>query len=78
MANVVDFEEPGGWMVRTSRFGHSARTFFVYELDNNKAAELVQDAISATIGETVDSVNLIHVRELTGCGMKPGEVRQLI
>jgi hypothetical protein len=78
MANMLDMEEPGGWLVRTSRFGHLARTFYVYELDNNKAAELVQNAISVTIGETVEDVKLLNIRKLMGCGMKPGDVKQLI
>ena len=78
MANMVDMEEPGGWLVRTSRFGRLARTFYVYELDNNKAAELVQNAISATIGETVEDVKLLNIRKLMGYGIKPGDVKQLI
>jgi hypothetical protein len=75
---MVDMEEPGGWLVRTLRFGHLPRTFYVYELDINKAAELVRNAISATIGETVEDVKLLNIRKLMGCGMKPGDVKQLI
>jgi hypothetical protein len=40
-------------MVRASRLGGMARTFYVYELEDNKAADLARTAIAATTGETV-------------------------
>jgi hypothetical protein len=55
------------------RFGPD---FYVYELDDNKAAELARTAIPATIRETIETVKLLNVHELTGYGMKPGDVKQ--
>jgi hypothetical protein len=76
--NMVNIEKSGGWMVRASMVGRLARTFYVYELDDNKAAELARKAIAATIGETVEAVKLLNIHELTGYGMKPGEVKQIV
>ena len=78
MVSIVDIEKPGGWMVRASLPGGSAQTFYVYELDDNKAAELARSAIAATIGEAIETVKLLNVHELTGYGMKPGDVKQYI
>ena len=39
MAEITDINQPGGWMVRASMLGGLVRTFYVYELDDNKAAE---------------------------------------
>ena len=64
MANVADIDKPGGWMVRASLPGGSSRTFYVYELDDNKAAELARTTIAPTIGETINSVRLLNVHEL--------------
>ena len=71
MANIAEVDKPGGWMVRASMVGGSARTFYVYELDDNKAAELAKTAIATDIGETVEAVKLLNIHELTGFGMKP-------
>jgi hypothetical protein len=54
------------------------RTFYVYELDDNKAAELAQIAIAATNGEMVEAVKLLNIHELEGHGLKPGDVKQYI
>jgi hypothetical protein len=78
MANITDIDKPGGWMVRASMLGGSVLTFYVYELDDNKAADLARTAIPVTIGETIETVKLLNIRELTCCGMKPGDVKQLI
>ena len=78
MANIVDIDKPGGWMVRAKTLGGLVRTFYVYELDDNKAAELAKTAIAATVGEMVETVKLLNLHELTGCGMKPGEVKQIL
>jgi hypothetical protein len=78
MANMADIEKPGGWMVRASMVGGLARTFYVYELDDNKAAELARNALAATIGETIEAVKLLNIHELTGYGMKPGDVKQIV
>jgi hypothetical protein len=43
-----------------------------------KAAELARTAIAATIGETIETVRLLNIHELTGYGMKPGDVKQYI
>jgi hypothetical protein len=78
MVNIADNDKPGGWMVRASMLGGLARTFYVYELDDNKAAELARTAIPATIGETIEAVKLLNIHELTGYGMKPGDVKQYV
>jgi hypothetical protein len=78
MAYIADIDKPGGWMVRASMLGGSVLTFYVYELDDNKAADLARTAIPATIGETIEAVKLLNVHELSGYGMKPGDVKQYI
>ena len=78
MAHIAQIDDVGGWMVRASMLGGSVRTFYVYELDDNKAAELAKTAIAATIGETVEAVKLLTIHELAGCGMKPGDVNQYV
>jgi hypothetical protein len=78
MVNIADIDKPGGWMIRASMPGGSARTFYVYELDDSKAAELARTAIAATVGETIETVRLLHIHELTGYGMKPGDVKQYV
>jgi hypothetical protein len=78
MAEITDINQPGGWMVRASMLGGLVRTFYVYELDDNKAAELARTAIAATIGETVETVKLLNIQELTDYGMKPGDVKQYV
>jgi DNA polymerase-3 subunit beta len=47
MAKIEDRNKPGGWMVRASLLGGMVRTFCVYELEDNKAAELARIAIAA-------------------------------
>ena len=76
MPQTDDRNKPGGWMVRASVLGGLVQTFYVYELDDNKAADLARTAIPATIGETIETVKLLNVHELTGYGMKPGDVKQ--
>jgi hypothetical protein len=76
MANIADIDKPGGWMVRASMVGGLVRTFYIYELDDNKAAELAKTAIVTGIGETVETVKLLNIHELAGFGMKPGDVKQ--
>lgn len=44
---------------------------------NNKAAELAKIAIAATVGE-IETVKLLNLHELTGYGMKPGDVKQIL
>jgi hypothetical protein len=78
MAEITDINQPGGWMVRASMLGGLVRTFYVYELDDNKAAELAKTAIAATIGETLEAVKLLNIHELTDYGMKPGDVKQYV
>jgi hypothetical protein len=78
MANMADIEKPGGWMVRASIVGGLARTFYIYELDDDKAAELARNAIAATIGETIEAVKLLNIQELQGHGLKPGDVKQIV
>jgi len=78
MNDNADINEPGGWMVRASLLGDLPLTFYVFELDDNKAAELARGAIPATIGETVEAVRLLNIHELTDYGMKPGEVKQYV
>jgi hypothetical protein len=78
VTNIADIDKPGGWMVRASLPGGSPRTFYVYELDDEKAAELARKAIAPTIGETINTVRLLNVPELTGFEMKPGEVKQYV
>jgi hypothetical protein len=76
MANIADIDKPGGWMVLASIVGGLERTFYVYELDDNKAAELANIAIVTRLGETVEAVKLLNIHELAGFGMKPGDVKQ--
>jgi hypothetical protein len=78
MANIAEIESACGWMMRASMLGGSVRIFYVYEPDGNKAAELAKTAIAATIGETVDTVKLLSIHELTGYGMKPGDVKEYV
>ena len=78
MPQTEDRNKPGGWMVRASVLGGFVQTFYVYELDDNQAAEFARRAIGATIGETVETVRLQNVPELTDYGMKPGDVKQYI
>jgi hypothetical protein len=73
----ADISKPGGWLVRASLVGGSPLTFYVFELDNNKAAELARSAIPATLGEAIEAVRLLNIHELTDYGMKPGDVKQL-
>jgi hypothetical protein len=76
--NEHDLNKPAGWMVRASVLGGMVQTFYVYELDDNRAAELVKIAIAATNGETVEAVKLLNIHELEGHGLKPGDVRQYV
>jgi hypothetical protein len=78
MPNIADIDKPGGWMVRASMAGGLVRTFYVYELEDNKAAELARKAIDVTLGETIDTVKLLNIHELSSCGMKPGDVKQYV
>jgi len=77
-ACMTDIDKPGGWMLRASMPGGLVRTFYVYELDDNKAAELAKAAIAVTIGETIETVKLLNIHEFTDYGMKPGDVKQYI
>ena len=76
MAEVEDRNRPGGWMVRASVLGGLVQTFYVYELDDKKAAALARTAIAATNGQMVDAVKLLNIQELEGHGLKPGDVKQ--
>ena len=75
-AEIEDRNRPGGWMVRASVLGGLVQTFYVYELDDKKAAALARTAIAATNGEMVDAVKLLNIQELEGHGLKPGDVKQ--
>ena len=75
-AEIADRNKPGGWMVRASVLGGLAQTFYVYELDDKKAAVLAGTAISATSGEIPDAVRLLSIHELEDHGLKPGDVKQ--
>ena len=65
-------------MVRASALGGLVQTFFVYELDDKKAAALARTAVAATSGEMVDTVKLLSIRELKDHGLKFGEVKRFI
>jgi len=78
MAEIIDRNKPGGWMVRASVLGGFVQTFYVYELDDRKAASLARTAIAATNGELVDAVKLLNIHELEDHGVKPGEVKKFI
>lgn len=65
-------------MVRASALGGLVQTFFVYELDDKKAAALARTAVAATSGEMVDTVKLLSIRELKDHGLKSGEVKRFI
>jgi hypothetical protein len=80
MANIADIDKPTNRaaVVRVSMLGGLVRTLYVYELDDNKAAEWAKIAIAAIVGETVETVKLLNLHELTGYGMKPGDVNQIL
>ena len=78
MDDIADTNKPGGWMVRASMLGGLQLTFYVFELDDNRAAELARSVIPATIGEAIETVKLLNIHELTDYGMKPGEVKQYV
>jgi hypothetical protein len=78
MAEIEDRNKPGGWMVRASVLGGLVQTFYVYELDDKKAAALARTAVAATDGEVVDAVELLNIRELEDHGLKPGDVKQYL
>ena len=78
MADIADVNRPGGWMVRASTLGGMVRTFYVYELDDEKAAALAKTAIQATNGERIDTVKLLDVDELEKHGLKSGDVKQFV
>ncbi len=78
MIKIEDRNKPGGWMVRASLLGGMVQTFYVYELEDNKAAELARIAIAASNGETVEAVKLLEIHELEDRGLKPGDVKQFI
>ena len=52
--------------------------FYVYELNNKKAAAMARTAVAATDGDWVDTVKLLTIDDLEGHGLKPGEVKQII
>jgi hypothetical protein len=76
VAEIDDRNRPGGWMVRASILGGLVQTFYVYELDDKKAATLARTAVAVTDGERVDTVKLLSINELEDHGLKPGEVKQ--
>ena len=76
MAEIKDRNKPGGWMVRASVLGGLVQTFYVYELDDKKAAALARTAVAATGGEMIDAVKLLNIHELEDHGLKPGDVEQ--
>ena len=53
-----------------------ARTFYVYELDQNAAIALAKQKVPVGPGETVEAIAQANIHALTGLGMKPGEVLQ--
>jgi len=61
MAEIEDRNKPGGWMVRASVLGGLVQTFYVYELDDKKAAALARTAVAATGDEMVDASCLISM-----------------
>ena len=75
MAEIEDRNKPGGWMVRASVLGRSVQTFYVYELDDKKAAALARTAITAAGDEMVDAVKLLNIYQLEDHGLKPGDVK---
>lgn len=80
MAEIEDRDrnKPGGWMVRASVLGGLVQTFYVYELDDKKAAALARTAIAATGGEMVDAVKLLNIHELEDHGLQPGDIKQYV
>ena len=66
-----------GWCAHRRSAGW-CRLFFVYELDDKKAAALARTAVAATSGEMVDTVKLLSIRELKDHGLKSGEVKRFI
>ena len=77
MVKIEDRNKPGGWMERASVLGRMMQTFYVYELDDQKAAALAGAAIGATNGEMADAVKLLSIHELEDHGLKPGDIKAL-
>jgi hypothetical protein len=78
MTEIADRNEIAGWMVDASVHGGSVQRFYVYELNNKKAAAMARTAVAATDGDWVDTVKLLTIDDLEGHGLKPGEVKQII
>ena len=78
MAKVEDIGKPGGWLVRQTTVGDPplAQYFYVYELDKARAVELVKAEYSIGTGDTFEAVSQLNVHELTGYGVKPGEMKE--
>jgi len=78
MARIEDINKPGGWLVRVTIPGDPPllQHYYVYDLDKSKAVERVETEYSIGKGETCEAVKQLNVHELTGYGMKPGEVKQ--
>jgi hypothetical protein len=71
-----DIDKQGGWLARVQIEGGSDRFFKVYELDKDRAVKIASVKIPVTDGEKIDLVSPLNMHDLTGDGMKPGDVKQ--
>jgi hypothetical protein len=80
MANPQDIDRPGGWLVQVTIPGNPPlkQHYYAYELDKSKAVEMVEAEYSLGKGETCEAVKQLNVHELTGFGMRPGEIKQYV
>lgn len=80
MASIETINVHGGWMIDVVTLGSPpvSRKFYAYETDKDAAVQLAKLRIPTGATETVTAVRALNVHELTGFGMKPGEVKQYI
>jgi hypothetical protein len=71
-----DIDKRGGWLVRVKTPPSLERLFYVYELDWDKARELVKAKVPVDGGEIIEAVGPANIHALTGHGINPGEVKQ--
>jgi hypothetical protein len=77
MANIGAIDKPGGWLISVIKAGEPPliRNFYVYEIDRAKAIALASTNIPVTEPETIKVVGQVNTTELTGHGLRPGDVK---
>jgi hypothetical protein len=76
MANIGAIDKAGGWLISVITAGEPPliRNFYVYEIDRAKAIALASTKIPVTDAETIKVVGQVNTTELTGYGLRPGDV----